>query len=195
VTLSNPRCLAWLLALSACAAAGARPPADISVVATARGAAVEVTAHAVVRAPAELIWKTLTDYDHLAQFVPGIVSSRVLSHQGAQLVIEQAGGVRLWLFSYPIRVTVASYERPYQGIEVHLIQGNLRQLDGGYRIEPRSDGSTELTWSGLIEPDTPLPEFIRTPLLRRTISDQFIGMVREIERRADLWPGRSASSQ
>jgi hypothetical protein len=90
---------------------------------------------------------------------------------------------------------VTSYERPYQGIEVHLMQGNLRRLDGGYRIEPRPDGSCDLTWSGLIEPDTPLPAFIRTPLLRRTISDQFAGMVREIERRAAQWPDRSASSQ
>jgi len=184
-----------LLALGAIGTVYARPAADISVIATARDAAVEVTAHAVVRAPPELIWQTLTDYDHLARFVPGMVSSRVLSRHGAQLVVEQRGGARLWFFSYPIRVVVTSYERPYQGIEVHLVQGNLRRLDGGYRIEPRPDGGCDLTWTGLIEPDTPLPEFIRTPLLRRTISDQFAGMVREIERRADQWPDRSVSSQ
>jgi ribosome-associated toxin RatA of RatAB toxin-antitoxin module len=195
VTLSDCLRFLWLLALGAVATARAGPAADISVVAIARDAAVEVTAHAVVRAPPELIWQTLTDYDHLAQFVPGLVSSRVVSRQGAQLVIEQRGWARIWMFSYPIRVTVTSYERPYQGIDVHLLQGNLRRLDGGYRIEPRPDGSTDLTWSGLIEPDTPLPEFIRTPLLRRSIADQFAGMVREIERRADLWVGRSASSR
>ena len=92
-------------------------------------------------------------------------------------------------------MTVASTERPYHGIDVHLLQGNLRRLDGGYRIEPQPDGSTELTWSGLIEPDTPLPGFIRTALLRRNISEQFAGMVREIERRADRWSARSALSR
>jgi ribosome-associated toxin RatA of RatAB toxin-antitoxin module len=153
--------------------------------------AVQVTARAVVHAPIELIWQTLTDYDHLSQFVPGIDSSRVVSRQGAQLIVEQKGGVHWWFFSYPIRVTVASTERPYERIDVRLLQGNLRRLDGGYRIEPRPDGSTELTWQGLIEPDTPLPAFIRTPLLRRSISDQFAGVVKEIERRADLWSSRS----
>jgi len=195
VNVSDRLRLVWLLALGAVAAAAARPGADISVVATSHDSAVEITAHAVVDAPAELIWQTLTDYDHLASFIPGLVSSRVVSRHGAQLVIEQKGGARWWFFSYPIRVTVSSYERPFQGIEVHLLQGNLRRLDGSYRIEPRPDGRTELTWSGLIEPDTPLPAFIRTPLLRASISDQFAGLVREIERRASRWPARSASSQ
>jgi hypothetical protein len=118
-----------------------------------------------------------------------------VSRQGGQLVVEQKGNARAWFFSYPIRVMVASTEHPYQGIDVHLLQGNLRRLDGGYRIEPQPDGSTQLTWQGLVEPDTPLPAFIRAALLRRSISDQFTGMVREIERRADLWSARSALSR
>ena len=186
---------AFLLALGAAACALARPPADISVEATSQDGAVQVTAHTVVHAPAELIWQTLTDYDHLSQFIPGIDSSRVVSRQGTLLTVEQKGGIRWWFFYYPIRVTVASTERPYESISVHLLQGNLRRLDGGYRIEPQPDGSTQLTWEGLVEPDTPLPGFLRTALLRRSISDQFAGMVREIERRADLWSARSALSR
>jgi len=175
--------------------APARGAADIHVVATAQDEAVEVTARAVIRAPTQLIWQTLTDYDHLSEFIPGIASSRVVSRDGAHSVVEQKGGARFWFFWYPIRVTLASTERPFEGIDVHLLQGNLRRLEGGYRIEARPDGSTELTWSGLIEPDAPLPSFIRTALLRRSISEQFTGMVREIERRADLWSARSALSR
>jgi len=182
---------AWLLLLgSACALAS--PAADISVEATAQDAAVEITTRAVLHAPAELIWQTLTDYDHLAHFVPGIDSSRVVSRQGERLVVEQRGVARWWVFSYRIHVEMAATERPYRSIDVRLLQGNLRRLEGGYRIDPRPDGSTELTWHGVIEPDTPLPEFVRTPLLRRSISEQFTGMVREIERRADR--AASASS-
>ena len=186
------RRLIALLALGACAGAPALPMDDITVEAVSRDTAVQVTARATVRAPTELIWRTLTDYDHLSEFVPGIASSRVVSRQGSQLVIEQKGGARWWRFSYPIRVTVASTEHPMESIEVHLLQGNLRRLDGGYRIEPLQDGRTELIWSGLIEPDTPLPAWIRNALLRRNISNQFTGMVQEIERRADRWAARSA---
>jgi ribosome-associated toxin RatA of RatAB toxin-antitoxin module len=186
---------ATLLVVAALAMAPAQASADISVVCTPQGAAVQITARALVHAPVELIWQTLTDYDHLSEFVPGIASSHVVSRQGAHLVVEQHGSARLWIFSYPIRVTVASTERPYRSIDVHLLQGNLRRLDGAYRIEPKPDGTTELIWTGLVEPDTPLPTFIRNPLLRRSISDQFAGMVHEIERRADPWLARPAASR
>ena len=176
--------LAGGLALPLVLMSPARAGADISVVATAQDAGVQITAHAVVRAPIELIWQTLTDYDHLAEFVPGITSSRVVSRQGPELVVEQKGSAHLWFFSYPIEVKVAAAERPYRSIDVHLLQGNLKRLDGSYRIEPKPDGTTELAWNGLIEPDSPLPGFIRNPMLRRSISEQFAGMVREIERRA-----------
>jgi ribosome-associated toxin RatA of RatAB toxin-antitoxin module len=172
-----------------------RAATEFSVAAVARDTAVEVTARAVVRATPQLIWQTLTDYDHLAQFVPGISSSHTVSRQGSESVVEQIGRARLWFFSYPIRVTLHSNERPYQRIEVHLVSGNLRRLDGGYRIEPRADGSCELIWNGMIEPEEPLPGFIRIALLRGNISDQFAGMVREIERRAGAPESNSDSSK
>jgi len=179
-----------LLALGLCGALPAstgplsRNATELSVAAVARDAAVEVTAHAVLFVPAELIWRTLTDYEHLAQFVPGIASSRVLERRGSESIVEQEGGARFLIFFYPIRVTLRSDEHPYQGIDVHLLQGNLRRLDGRYQLQSRPDGSTELTWRGLIEPEQPLPRFVRTTLMRKTVSDQFSGMVREIERRA-----------
>lgn len=185
---------ALLFLVGATACATARSAAEITVNATSQDGTVQVTARAVVRAPVELIWQTLTDYDHLSKFVPGIDSSRVISRQGAQLIVEQKGEAHYWFFSYPIRVTVASTERPYESIDVRLLRGNLRRLDGGYRIEPQPDGTTEVSWQGLIEPDTPLPSFIRTAVLRRNISEQFAGMVREIERRADRWASRSELS-
>jgi ribosome-associated toxin RatA of RatAB toxin-antitoxin module len=194
-TLSDRLRFAILLTLGAATCTLARPPAVISVDATSQDAGVQVTARAVVHAPTELIWQTLTDYDHLSQFVPGLDSSRVVSRQGSQLIVEQKGGASWWFFYYPIQVTVAATERPYESINVHLLQGNLRRLDGEYRIGPQPDGSTELTWQGLVEPGAPLPRFIRTAVLRRSISDQFAGMVREIERRADLWSARSALSR
>jgi ribosome-associated toxin RatA of RatAB toxin-antitoxin module len=183
--------LAVLLLLGAAACASARSASDISVNCTPQDGGVQITARAVVRAPVALIWQTLTDYDHLSQFIPGINSSRVVSRQGMQSIVEQKGSAHWWFFSYPIVVTVASTERPYESINVRLIRGNLRRLDGSYRIEVRPDGSAEVTWQGLIEPEAPLPEFIRNAVLRRSISDQFAGMVSEIERRADQWSSRS----
>ena len=43
-----------------------------------------------------------------------------------------------------------------------------------------------LHWTGVIEPESSLPAFIGVPLLRRNVSEQFRGMVREIERRVEV---------
>jgi len=183
--------MALLLSLLAPAA---RAATEVDVTALARDDAVEVAARALVRAPVELVWQTLTDYDHLARFVPGIAESRVVSQQGRESIIEQRGGARFFFFSYPIRVTLRSNEHPFESIEVHLVQGNLRRLDGGYHLRAAADGNTELTWNGLVEPAQPLPAFVRVALLKRNIADQFAGMVREIERRASAAAAPVAAS-
>ena len=48
------------------------------------------------------------------------------------------------------------------------------------------EGRILLRGSGLIEPETLLPPIIGVAVVRSTIEDQFIGMVREVERREAL---------
>jgi hypothetical protein len=61
----------------------------------------------------------------------------------------------------------------------------VKQLDGGYRITRAGDRDDKyvLRWSGLIERPSVLPPLITVPLMRSNIADQFLGMVKEIERR------------
>jgi ribosome-associated toxin RatA of RatAB toxin-antitoxin module len=150
-----------------------------------QGAAVQVTTQAVVRAPYDVIWQALTDYDKLADFVPGLVSSRVLDRQGNTVTVEQSGKARLWFFTYSIDVVVEVTEQPPSRLSVRVLRGNLRQLEGGYQLEKvdGKDNEYRLQWSGVIEPADPVPHAISLPLIRKNISEQFNGMVREIERR------------
>ncbi len=158
----------------------------ISVEARRQGSAVQVTTQALVRAPLEVIWQTLTDYDHLAEFVPDIVSSRVIERQGSTVTVEQAGKAHLWFFTYAIDVVVEVTEQPPHTLAVRVLRGNLKQLEGGYRldkIEGKQGDEYLLQWSGLIEPALPVPTAVALPLMRSNIARQFEGMVREIERR------------
>lgn len=156
---------------------------DAEVEAHRVGDAVEVSARATLRAPLEVVWATLTDYNNLPAFVPGILRSRLIEYRGRAAIVEQRGEARFLFLSFPIEVTVASVEYPPHAIDVHVLKGNLRQLDGGYRIEPRADGALLLRWRGLIEPDMALPPLIGEMLMRLNVESQFFGMVQEIERR------------
>jgi ribosome-associated toxin RatA of RatAB toxin-antitoxin module len=167
------------------AAGGARGADDISVETTRRGEALEVACKATLDVPPELIWQTLTDYGRLAEFIPGMRRSRVVEQRGAVSVVEQSGVATFLFFSTPIEVTLASTERPPDAIEVSMIKGNLKRLDGVYRLEPQQGGRVLLTWNGIVEAQS-LPPLLGELVMRANIADQFRGMVREIERRDGL---------
>lgn len=172
-----------VLLLAWTAAAGAAE--GVSVETTRRGAAVEVHAYARVEAVHATVWGTVTDYERLAQFVPGMRSSRVVAQRNGDLVVEQRGETRFLVFTYPVNVTLLATARPPGAVDVHLLSGSLKRLDGTYRMEPAGAGWVALRWTGLIEPDA-LPPLLGELLMRAAIEAQFTGMVREIERRAAL---------
>jgi polyketide cyclase/dehydrase/lipid transport protein len=166
-------------------AAAALSAEEVGVDAERQGSALAISAHATIRAPLPLIWRTLTDYDHLAEFIPGMRRSRVVARRGSTAIVEQTGEARFFIFHYPIAVVVESDEHYPATIGVRVLAGNLKQLAGAYRIEtvPGARDEFVLRWRGIIEPDIFLPLFITAPGLRETVADQFLGMVKEIERR------------
>jgi carbon monoxide dehydrogenase subunit G len=176
------RALALSVFLLAAAGAGAT---EVSVETARRDEALAITCRAVVAAPVDLVWQTLTDYDRLAEFIPGMRRSRVIERRGALSVIEQSGEARVLFLSFPIEVTLSSLERPPHAIEAVMLKGNLKRLQGLYRIEPKGAGRVLVTWEGVIEAEG-MPPLLGEIVMRSNIEDQFRGMVREIERRAAL---------
>jgi len=164
-------------------AAGAGAAEGLSVETTRRGPAVEVRAYALVDAGYDTVWRTLTDYDRLADFVPGMRSSRVLEHRGNTWILEQRGETRFLFLSFPVEITALVTARPPHALDVHMLKGSLKRLDGGYRVDEVPGGKIALRWTGRVEPAS-LPPLLGELVMRASIRSQFAGMVREIERRA-----------
>lgn len=158
---------------------------DLSVVVRAQESGFEIEARATLDVPVELVWRTLTDYGRLAQFIPGLDSSRVVGREGSTALVEQHGRAGYWFLTWPIDVTLASTERPPNAIDVRLVRGNLRRLAGGYRLSV-ADGRVVLAWRGIVEPAFRLPRFIEERVISTNVTTQFKGMVDEIERRHGL---------
>ena len=110
------RALASLALICLFGALEASAADNISVDARRRDDTLEVTCRALLGAPLEIIWRTLTDYDRLAEFIPGMRRSRVVSRSGGVAVVEQSGEARFLVFSVPIEVTLSSTERPPHSI-------------------------------------------------------------------------------
>ena len=161
---------------------------SVTIHAEKQGDAVAVQARAVLIAPLALIWETLTDYDKFHTFIPGMQISRVMDRRGSLVTVKQQGEAGFLIFTQSIDVMVEALEKPPYAISVRVLSGNLKKLDGRYHIEPDLNvaGQFVLQWFGTIEPQFSLPPLIGVPILRANISDQFRGMVREIERRTEL---------
>jgi ribosome-associated toxin RatA of RatAB toxin-antitoxin module len=178
------RCRPWL-ALLASLPAITMAADGLRVQATRSGTGVAVSAQASIKAPHAVIWATLTDFDRLSEFIPGMKRSRVVGRRGPAAIVEQDGEAGVFFFKYSIRVVVEATEYPPGMITVNVVRGNLKQLEGRYQIEQGATPEEHvLRWTGIIEPDTVLPVFLTVPLIRSNIEDQFTGMVKEIERRA-----------
>src|SRR4029078_10880471 len=108
----------------------------------------------------------LTDYDRLAEFIPGMRRSRVLERRGASVIVEQSGEARFLFFAIPIEVTLATLEQPPRSIEASMLKGNLKRLHGTYRIEPRAGSRVLRARAGPI-PHAAARRLSRTALLRR----------------------------
>lgn len=174
-----------LLVLCAGFAGGSRAASDFSVKTDKRGNEVHVDARATLTAPLQLIWQTLTDYNHLSDFIPGISRSHLIEYRGTAAIVEQFGEAGFLFFKVPIDVVVESRELAPHVIEVRVLKGNLKKLDGRYQIEVGATPADPivLRWRGVIEPETTLPPLFGEMILRSNVTDQFRGMVREIERR------------
>ena len=180
----------WLLVCG-----NAQAAEDLTVEASRKGAVIEVRARATVEAPLSLVWTTLTDYERLPEFIPGLKKSRVVSRIGSTAIVEQSGEARFLIFTFPIDVTLESNEQPPSSIRVRALSGTLRHLDGSYLVEPDPNGpKVVLRWVGTLAPEISLPPLIGEVLMRMSIEDQFTGMVREIERRESVRRAREKDS-
>lgn len=143
---------------------------------------IQVHAHFVTAAPPALARQTLTDYDHLAEFIPDMRSSRIVSAPGQPLQVEQKGSASFLFFSFPLEVIFEINDAAPTELHFHSISGNLRDMTGSYRLEPLDSG-TRIRYETRFRPDFQVPLLISVGIMRREIERQFDGLLREIERR------------
>lgn len=165
------------------------------------GGAYVLRAEAQLQAGLRTAWLTVTDYEHLPQFVPGIASARVLARvtQGGKerLLVEQSGEFRWFWFSQPVRVWLEVVHEPPRRVLARSVRpsgvGNerstLRDFEGSYELEAIDATRTRLVYRARLEPAQPLLPVLGTLAVRHTSSEQFRALVAEIERRAA--PGRA----
>lgn len=156
--------LATAMGLAGQALAAAPPP---SVQVTSDGPAAVVHATMEVAAPPAVVWKALTDPASIVRVMVSVKSVRVLQSDSAGRweVREQVtkGGL-----APSLRVVTRAEFQPNVSMRFHRIDGDLKQLDGEWKLTPLDGGAhTAMTYDSRMTPPIAAPAFIVRSALRK----------------------------
>lgn len=144
-----------------------------------------ICAQSEVDADRATIWSTLSDYDHLAEFIPGMSSSRTVSRNGAEAVVEQKGSAGLGLFRQSFTVLLAVREELNQSISASSIGGDFRGFQSLYEIVPIGAHRTRIVYQATLVPGKFVAPIVGLFAIRSEIGSQFDALLEEIRRRAE----------
>jgi hypothetical protein len=129
-----------------------------------------------------ICYGTIADLDHLADFVPGLRSSRIVSPPGMPVELRQVGEARAGPFGVTLDVTLAVRLEPPRQVQFRRLAGNLLQMEGSWTVSGTEHGCV-VEYRATMEPDFWVPPLIGPMLTRSKIDEQMAAVLAEIERR------------
>lgn len=152
---------------------------------------VRIEASTPVRADAQTLWSTLTDYDNLASFIPDMVLSRVVSPPNRPKLVEQKADAGLFAFVMPDHVILSIDEYPLGLIRFRAVSGKVLSMSGEWRIVGTGN-PVRLTYTARVFPLVPPPPLVSDYFVEDEVRKRFEAVVREAERRALARPLKKA---
>lgn len=156
----------------------------IAVDVETRGDTIVVDASLTVPATPAEAWAVLTDYDHMAEFLPHLDYSRKLGGTEDNFQVDQKGTLTFGPFTFSFDSVREVTLMPYREVRTRLISGNFDRLDGRTQIYPSREG-TYIVYHAESVPTVRLPGNIAATITRRATRDQLESMKHEIIRRKD----------
>ena len=148
------------------------PAAHVSVTRVDAGGeqVFEVLASGNVKASPAAVWKVLTDYEKMPEFVPDLEKSKILSRSGNKAILEQAGVARFLFLSRSINLVVHISEEPISSIDIKLVTGDMKAYACRWEMTALPDnGGTRIAYSGKLVPKFYVPGMLGSNIIRRDI--------------------------
>ena len=147
----------------------------------------EIQVSGFVRATPQQTWAVLTDYARLPEFVPDLLSSKLLSHSDTETIVEQQGRAGFLFMRQAIHVVVRVTEQPFSTLDVALLSGNMKHYTSHWALTPLTPGGgTRIDYRGTLEPDFYVPLLLGRALVQFNVQNMLAAVIAEIERRASL---------
>lgn len=142
----------------------------------------EVTASGAVKAAPEAVWKVLTDYERMPEYVPDLEKTKVLSRTGPRVIIEQSGVARFLFLSRTIHLVVQAHEEPTTGIDISLVTGDMKVYSCRWQMTALPDGGTRIDYTGKMVPKFYVPGMLGSNIIRRDIERMMSAVLERLEK-------------
>ena len=186
--ISTVLILSGALCTGGAAAAAAAPGASALELKVERvdgiegGKAYQIASSGTVAATPAAVWRILTDYNRMADYVPDLKSARVVSRSGDKVIIEQLGAARFLFFSRDIHLVVQAQEQAPNKIDVTLVDGDMKIYRCTWELAANAGGGTRVTYNATIEPKFYVPGLVEAGLVRRDIARMMSAVLARLDR-------------
>ena len=130
-------------------------------------------------------WDVLTDYDHMAQFLPNLQFSKVTESAGNTIQVAQKGKAIYGLLSFSFDTVREVALTPYREIRSHVLSGSIKHADGITHLIPEGSG-TRIEHHSESIPGIWIPPLIGKKIIESEIREQYGEMQKEIMRRKSV---------
>lgn len=90
-----------------------------------------------VTASQQSLWRWLTDYNHHAGFLPYVSKSQIIGKIGDDLLVDQAGTIKILFWSYTMKMKQRVTEVPPHRMHFQTVEGDFDRLEGDFFLTPR----------------------------------------------------------
>jgi ribosome-associated toxin RatA of RatAB toxin-antitoxin module len=146
----------------------------------------QITAKVKIPHPVEQVWKVLTDYEALPDFIPNLAQSRKINHPTGGIRLEQVGSQRVLRFNFCARVILDLEEFFPHKISFQMVEGDFKDFSGSWNLEPEPQGllmETNLCYTVKVWPKLTMPA---TLIERRLSQDMALNLLAIRQRVEDL---------
>lgn len=128
-------------------------------------------------------WDVLTDFDHMAQWVPNVAESKVLNRDDTSVTIEQRGVAKYGAASFPYTTERKIELNPPDSIKTKQLRGSMRRVESTMILASDAKG-TSINYRLEIVPSLLTAAVLTKSFLQQEIGEQFTAIIAEMVRRA-----------
>ncbi|MEH2248280.1 SRPBCC family protein [Nostoc sp.] len=151
----------------------------------------QISAKIQIPQPVEQIWKVLTDYEALPDFIPNLAKSRLIEHPNGGIRLEQIGSQRLLNLNFCARVVLDLEEYFPKEINFRMVEGDFKGFSGSWCLEPYSlseDIGTNLCYTIQVWPKLTMPIGIIENRLSKDLRLNLLAIHQRVEELASKKP-------